>query len=415
MSSQANLALLRKQALVTLSPTRAGRRQLLLAAAASPLLFGVPRLLRAQDGPLKIALLTSLSGPFASLGESMRAGLELMLQQCNYEMGGRKVQLLVEDDHGKPDEAIRKVRKLIERDKIDILGGVISANIALAIRDIVHDAQLPTFISNAAANGLAREAASPYVFRPTKTSWMLGHTGALWTFEHIEKSGGITLGSDYTAGREYIDDFANTYQEQGGTLGERIWTPLGTPDFAPILMNLAASNPKFVYTFLAGADAVRFHQQMQDYQLHGKIQIVGPGALFDQEDVITAVGEAALGGVSTFHQSPGAQAAQDFVAAYQASRGRLPGEASTSGYVTGQVIKAGLDAVKGDLSNKAVFKQALLDKPINTAFGPMAFDPRNNQSILDIYVNRVEKDAQGRPFNTVVHTYQRIQDPGPRS
>ena len=54
-------------------------------------------------------------------------------------------------------------------------------------------------------------------------------------------------------------------------------------------------------------------------------------------------------------------------------------------------------------------------KPINTAFGPMAFDPRNNQSILDIYVNRVEKDAQGRPFNTVVHTYQRIQDPGPRS
>jgi branched-chain amino acid transport system substrate-binding protein len=83
--------------------------------------------------------------------------------------------------------------------------------------------------------------------------------------------------------------------------------------------------------------------------------------------------------------------------------------------VTGQVIKAGLDAVKGDLSNKAAFKQALLDKPINTAFGPMAFDPRNNQSILDIYVNRVEKDAQGRPFNTVVHTYQRIQDPGPRS
>ena len=66
-------------------------------------------------------------------------------------------------------------------------------------------------------------------------------------------------------------------------------------------------------------------------------------------------------------------------------------------------------------STELKHKQALLDKPINTAFGPMAFDPRNNQSILDIYVNRVEKDAQGRPFNTVVHTYQRIQDPGPRS
>src|SRR5690606_42029413 len=131
MSSQANLALLRKQALVTLSPTRAGRRQLLLAAAASPLLFGVPRLLRAQDAPIKIALLTSLSGPFASLGESMRAGLELFLKENNYQMGGRPVTLLVEDDQGKPAEALRKVHKLISRDKIDVLCGVISAAVAL--------------------------------------------------------------------------------------------------------------------------------------------------------------------------------------------------------------------------------------------------------------------------------------------
>lgn len=380
-----------------------------------PLLFGVPTLLRAQNAPLKIALLTSLTGPFASLGASMRAGLELLLEQSGYEMGGRKVELLVEDDHGKPDEALRKVRKLISRDNIDILCGVISANIALAIRDVVHDAQLPTFISNAAANGLAREAASPYVFRPTKTSWMLGHTGALWTHGHIEKSGGMTLGSDYTAGREYIDDFTHTYQELGGALGERIWTPLGTPDFAPLIMNLAAASPKFVYTFLAGADAVRFHQQMQDYGLHGKIQIVGPGALYDQEDVVPAVGDAALGGISTFHQSPGAPGAQKFVAAYQAARNRLPGEASTSGYVTGQVIKAGIEAVQGSLADKKAFKQSLLDKPIDTAFGPLQFDPRNNQAILDIYVNKVEKDDQGKPFNTVAHTYPRVQDPGPRT
>src|SRR5690606_23899431 len=142
--------------------------------------------------------------------------------QCNHEMGGRKVELLVEDDHGKPDEALRKVRKLISHDRVDVLGGVISSNIALAIRDVVHDAQLPTFMSNASANALAREAASPYIFRPTKTSWMLGHTGALWTYEHIEKSGGVTLGSDFTAGREYIGDFTDTYQKQGGTLGEHI-------------------------------------------------------------------------------------------------------------------------------------------------------------------------------------------------
>lgn len=397
------------------SPSSPRRRQLVLAAGAGSVLLGMPPVLRAQNRPLKIALLTSLTGPFASLGASMRAGLELFLAQNSQQLAGRRIELLVEDDHGKPDEALRKVRRLAERDRIDILCGVISANIALAIRDVVHDARLPTFIANAAANSLAREAASPHVFRTTKTSWMLGHTGALWTYSHLEQSGGMTLASDYTAGREYIDDFAHTYREQGGTLGEQIWTPLGTSDFAPLIMNLAAANPRFVYTFLAGADAVRFHQQMKDYRLHGKIPVIGPGALYDQEDVVPAVGDAALGGVSTFHQSPGAPSAQEFVAAYQAARKRLPGEASTSGYVAGQVIKAGLEAVQGSLQDKAAFRQSLLEQPIATAFGPMEFDPRNNQAIMDIYVNKVEKDAQGQPFNTVIHTYPRIQDPGPRA
>jgi len=390
------------------------RRRLLAAAAALPVAAHAPSVL-AQNGPLKIALLTSLSGPFASLGESMRMGLQLFLEQNQYEMGGRKVELLVEDDHGKPDEALRKVRKLISRDRIDVLCGVISANIALAIRDVVADAELLTFISNAAANDLARGAASPYIFRPTKTSWMLGHTGALWVHGHVAASGGITLGSDYAAGREYIGDFIHTFEAQGGSVGQSIWTPLGTADFAPIIMNLAAAQPRFIYCFLAGADAVRFLQQMKDYKMHGKVPVIGPGALFDQEDVIPAAGDASMGGISSFHQSPGAPAAADFVRAYQAARGRLPGEASTSGYATGQVIKAGVDAVQGDIGNKAVFKDYLLGNAVGTAFGPMHFDPRNNQAILDIYINEVRPGPDGKPFNTVIHTYERVRDPGPKA
>jgi branched-chain amino acid transport system substrate-binding protein len=398
---------------ISASPSSTLRRKLLLAGGVSSVGLGFPSLIRAQNNPVKVALITSLSGPFASLGESMKAGLELYLEEVGHQMGGRAVQLLVEDDQGKPDEAVRKVRKLLSQDKADILCGVISAAAALAIRDIVTDAQALTFISNASANALAREAASPYVFRPTKTSWMLGHTSALWAYEHLGKQDGMTLASDYAAGREYIGDFKTTYAEQGGTLDTQIWTPLGTSDFAPIIMNIAAANPAFVYAFLPGADAVRFLQQMQDYQLHGKIRIMGPGALFDQEDVLPAVGTASLGGLSTFHQSPDAPSSAAFVQAYLKSRGRLPGEASTSGYATGQVIKAGLDAVNGDVTRKADIKVRLLDGSVDTAFGPMSFDPRNNQSILDIYVNEVRANGDKLPLNTVIHTYKGIRDPGP--
>ncbi len=392
-------------------------RRSLLLAGASTLGLAAMRPVRAATGtaPVKIALLTSLSGPFAALGESMRAGIELLIAESGGQMGGRPVQLLVEDDQGKPDEAVRKVRKLLSQDKADVLCGVISAAVALAIRDIVTDAKVLSFISIASANSLAREAASPYIFRPTKTSWMLGHTGALWTYDNIAKSGGITLGADYAAGREYIGDFISTYRERGGKIGKQLWTPLGTADFAPIVMNLAADAPAFVYSFFAGADAVRFLQQMRDFKLQDHIRVIGPGALFDQEDVVPAAGDATLGGVNTYHQSPGAPNAADFVAAYMKKRGRLPGEASTAAYAAGQIIRAGMEAVQGDVANRDKFKEALYAKPLTTALGPIRFDPRNNQAILDIYVNEVRKGPDGKPLNTVVHTYTGIQDPGPKA
>ncbi|WP_223861615.1 ABC transporter substrate-binding protein [Geminicoccus harenae] len=394
-------------------PNLLTRRGVLLGTAGVALAAhcGAPAVARSE--PLRIGLLTSLSGPFTSLGESMRAGLELLIADAGGQMGGRPVELLVEDDGGKPEEGLRKVRKLIAQDGIDVLGGVISAGVALAIRDVVTEAGLPTFISNASANALAREAASPLVFRPTKTSWMLGHTGALWTFQNIAKDGGLTVGADYAAGREYIGDFVQTFQEQGGSVGTQLWTPLGTTDFSPILTTIAAEQPSFVYAFFAGADAVRFLQQMQEYQLQDLVKLIGPGALFDQEDVVPAAGSAALGGINTFQQSPTAPAAHGFVEAYRAARGRLPGEASTAGYVTGQVIRAGLEAVAGDPSDRERFRQALLEQPIETVIGPMRFDPRNNQAVLDIYVNELVAGPDGQPLNTVVHTYAGVQDPGP--
>ena len=205
--------------------TRLSRRQWLASgvAASSLLSFGV---LAQGRAPLKIGLVTSLSGPFTALGESMRAGLQMLIAEAGGQMGGRRVELVVEDDQGKPEEGVRKVRKLLSQDKVDVICGVISAAVALAIRDVVNDAQVPTFMANASANALAREAASSHIFRVTKTSWMLGHTGALWTADRIGKAGGMTLASDYAAGREYVGDFAATYAERGGKLGKQVWTPV---------------------------------------------------------------------------------------------------------------------------------------------------------------------------------------------
>lgn len=390
------------------------RRSFLTTAGVSALglAFGAPAIAQGAK-PIKIGLVTSLSGVFSGMGDSMRAGLQLFLAEQKMMLAGRPVQLIVEDDQLKTDEGVRKFRKLIGQDQVDIVCGVISSGIALAVRDVVAESKTLTFISTGSANDLARKAASPFVFRPTKTNWMLGSTAGQWAFDKVGKSGCVTLAADYAAGREYVADFVDTYQKLGGKVTKQLWTPLGTTDFAPLLTTIAAERPQFIYSFFAGSDAVRFLQQFRDFRLGDKVKLVGTGAVFDQEDVLPAVGDAANGAVNTFHQSPTAAASKTFAENYLKARGRLPGEASSSGYATGQVIKQALERVQGDVSNKEKFREAVLSGASDTIYGPMTFDPRNNQAILDIYVNEVRKGADGKPINTVIHTYKQVKDPGP--
>jgi branched-chain amino acid transport system substrate-binding protein len=400
---------------MTSSAQRLSRRALLASGAATAAMRALSSRAFAQSAakPLKIGMVTSLSGPFAALGESMRAGMQLFLKEQDNRLAGRNIELVVEDDQAKPDEGVRKFRKLLGQDGADLVCGVISSAVALAARDVLTDAKALTFISAGAANDLTRKAASPFVFRPTKTNWMLGDTAGRWAFETISKKGCITIGADFAAGREFVGDFSASYRLQGGQIGKHLWSPLGTTDFGPLLTTIAAEQPDFICAFFAGSDAVRFLQQMRDYRLSGKIKLIGPGALFDQEDVVMAVKDAAIGGINTSNQSPTAPSSSMFSAAYRAARGALPGEMGTAGYVTGQAIKAAVERVQGDLGNKERVKEALLANPIPTVFGPMAFDPRNNQAILDIYVNSVKKDSDGEAVNQVIHTYKAVKDPGP--
>ena len=384
------------------------RRTLLAALAAAPL----ARPATAQPRPLKIGMVTSLTGPFAALGESMRAGMQLLLDQSGNTLAGRPVTFTVEDDAARPDEAVRKTRKLLGGDRVDILCGVISSGVALAVRDVIADARVPAFLLGS-ANELARQAASPFIVRPTKTSWMLGSTAGRWTFERVSKGRAITVASDYAGGREFVGDFVGTFQPMGGTVGRQLWTALGTADFSPLLTTIAAEKPEVVYGFFAGSDAVRFLRQWKEYRLAGRIPLVGPGAFFDQQDVLPATSDAALGAFNTFQQSPTAPAAAAFNAAFAAAGKPLPGEFATTGYVCGQVIRAALERANGDVTDWDRTKAALFDRPVDTAFGPVPFDPRNGQAILDIYVNEIRRGPDGKMLNTVVHTFPAMRDPGP--
>src|SRR5262249_39843874 len=118
--------------------------------------------------PIKIGVLAPLTGPLAALARDIVDGARLYVDEVKGGMAGRKVELIVEDYEFKVAVPLTKTKKLVERDHVHVVAGVILSAAAIAMKDYLHAQQVPFIISGAAvAEPLMMEKPSPYVFRTT--------------------------------------------------------------------------------------------------------------------------------------------------------------------------------------------------------------------------------------------------------
>ena len=92
---------------------------------------------------IKIGALLPSTGVYASLGENLLNGLNLYFERQIWEVAGKKIEIIHEDSEADPQVSLRKLRKLMDQDSIDILTGPISTAVAYAIRDEVDSKKLP--------------------------------------------------------------------------------------------------------------------------------------------------------------------------------------------------------------------------------------------------------------------------------
>ena len=96
-------------------------------------MFGLAAPAAQAQEKLKIGVIATLSGPPAVLGQQLRNGVQLAVKTLGGKLGGREVELVVQDDELKPDVAVTKVKAMIERDKVDFVIGPIFSNVLQAI------------------------------------------------------------------------------------------------------------------------------------------------------------------------------------------------------------------------------------------------------------------------------------------
>jgi branched-chain amino acid transport system substrate-binding protein len=244
------------------------RRDLLKAGAIATL--GFPALINAQSDAIKIGHLTPRTGFLGQVGDYGFKGATLAVEEINAAGGilGRKIEMIAEDSV-KPDVAVTKAQKLIERDKVSCLIGEISSASALAIAE--QALRYKTIFVNTGANSDALRGANcnKFMFHVEGSNTMYTKTIGTWlrTNNQIKGKKWYFLVADYAFGHDLYKVSSRFIEQNGGVNVGNDKIPTNTPDYSPYILKIRQAKPDVVYSCLAGVDLTTFLKQYREYNL----------------------------------------------------------------------------------------------------------------------------------------------------
>jgi branched-chain amino acid transport system substrate-binding protein len=362
-------------------------RQIFLGAAVSALCISQAS---AQDA-LKIGFVSTLTGPNSAIGRDLLDGFNLALKLQNGKLGGWPVQVITADDQQKPELGRQAVEKLIERDRVQLITGVVFGNILPAVAKSTLDNGGLFMSINGGAREFAGEKCNKDLFF---ASWQTeGPHEAIGAYaQQAGYKRVYVMAPDYSAGREMVQGFKRYYK---GGIAAEVYTPLSQLDFAAELAQLRNANPDAVYIFYPGGMGVSFLKQYAAAGL-SNLPLIGASFSFDQT-VLPSVGDAAVGAKfsSFWGEELDNPANKEFVAAYKKEYGRAPTGYAAQAYDGARLIGAALKAIDGKVSDRERFRTALRTASFDSVRGPFKFN-KNQFPVQDWYWGEIVKDKDGK-------------------
>ncbi len=361
----------------------------LIAASLAALAMGVTAV---SAEPVKIGLITTLSGGGAGLGVDTRDGFMLAIKQA----GNDEIEVVIEDDGQKPELAVQIADKMIQSDQVDVLAGIVWSNLAMAVVPSAT-AQGKFYVStNAAPAALAGAGCHPLYFNAAYQNDNLHEAAGEYANGEYKKM--FIMAPNYPAGQDSLTGFKRYFD---GEVVNEVYTQVGQTDYAAEIAQIRDSGAEAVFVFLPGGMGIAF---MKQYAQSGvDIPVTGPGFSFSQ-DVLPAIGDAALGVKNSGQWAVDFDndASKKFVEAFQAEYGRLPSIYAVQAYDAGQLIASA--ASKADVKDAEAFAAALNEADIQSPRGNFKFNT-NRHPIQDIYMMEVVKDGDVLTNHTIAKVF----------
>ncbi len=338
---------------------------------------------------IKVGIVLPLTGPQAKFGELEKISFYMALEEINAAGGinGRMLELIMEDDTGRPEVGRSVVEKLIAKDRVVMIGGGYSSSVTYAVAGVCQQNKMPFLVNTGSADKITASGWD-YIFRLNPP--VSEYAGAIETLlpQRIKPKSVAILHENSLFGTKGANAFAKSCKKLGYRVVLKQGYEHGGIDFRPVLIRVKQLNPDIVYMVSYIMDASLLMRQSKELKLTPKL-FIGGAAGFTLPEFVQNAGVASEKVISAtlWHQVLPYPGAMDyykkFVARFRKPTEYHGAEAYAACYVIADVLKRATSFINTDI------KKALSETDMMTVFGPVKFisyGKMKNQNRLPTYV-----------------------------
>jgi branched-chain amino acid transport system substrate-binding protein len=358
---------------------------------------------------VKVGLVLPLTGGSAPVGKQIQAAAQLYMKQHGDTVAGKKIEIIVKDDAGVPDNSKRLAQEMIVNDKVSVVGSALTPG-AMAIGPLSTQGKIANVVMVSGTSGVINPN-NPYMVR---TSFTLGQQAGIiaeWASKNGSKKT-VIVQSDWAPGAEAARVFTDSFTKAGGQVVETLKVPLQNPDFAPFLQRARDLNPDTLFVFVPAGQAGTFARQFAERGLDkAGIRLVGPGDIVDDND-LPGMGDSVLGVVTAgmYTAAHNSQLNKTYVADFKRdNNGLRPNFISVGGYDGMHLIYEALKKTGGKTDAEPLI-DAMKGMKWESPRGPISIDPETRDIVQNVYITKIEK-VNGEPWAIEFATFEAVKDP----
>jgi len=360
------------------------------------LTLGMASSVFSQD-TIKIGVIYDFAGACHMYSEVGVKGIKMAVEEINAKGGilGKKVEFIIRDTEAKVDVAVREVKDLILREKVNFLIGPCSSGTGLAMQ-VVHS-EYKVLRLSAIANTEAQtvDKFSPYFVQVVPNTYMEAVAATRYFQKKVPKAKKFaTIGPDYDFGRREEAAFTEEIKKlvPDAEIVYEAWPKSGEKDYTAFITAIMAKKPDAVHGSLFGGDLVSFTKQAAPYGFFEKTPFI---ALYDLP-VLVALGPDAPEGVyafgrGCFFMDPNPKM-MEYVEKYKKATGDYPDGWAVQNYDAVYVLKAAIEKAK-TIETEAVIK-AIEGMPFDGLRGKFSIRALDHMGTVPCYQGTVTKDPK---------------------